>query len=308
MGSYKPGTYGNMGNSEATKTSVASTRNSKQSGDSNPAYKRFMTAELRVRREKGLCYYCDEKYNPQHRCKADCFLLVGQEEIEEILQPPGEIEERAEPEPGEQLNIMETIWKISLNALEGKFHPSTLRVRGEHKGKEVIVFIDSGSNNNFIRPSAMSVLRLKEVPTAAFKVGTSSGVILQCHNKCDRTPFKIQGIHFEIGLYVLEIKGANIVLGVQWLIELGDVVTNYRNLTMQFYYKGGQVTISGDDLLSSAPLKSKAMNYILQADYDLEIFQLQVLEDGDASHETQETFAKPVKSLIESYKNISRTY
>lgn len=80
---------------------------------------------------------------------------------------------------------METISEISLNALEGKFHPSTLRVRGEHKGKVVRVSIDSGSNNNFLRPSVVSMLKLEEVPTNTFKVDTGSGVMLQCQSKCD---------------------------------------------------------------------------------------------------------------------------
>lgn len=39
-----------------------------------PTYKRFTAAELRARRDKGLCYYCDEKYHQQHKCKTLCFL------------------------------------------------------------------------------------------------------------------------------------------------------------------------------------------------------------------------------------------
>lgn len=98
-GSYRPATSGNTGSleaSKASKASVASTGNSKPNSDRSPTFKRFTASELRVRREKGLCYYCEEKYHPQHRCKAACFLLVGQDEIEEILHPPGETEERPE--------------------------------------------------------------------------------------------------------------------------------------------------------------------------------------------------------------------
>lgn len=49
-------------------------------------YKKFTAVELRARREKGLCYYCDDKYIPNHKCKSSCFLLVGQEEFKELLQ------------------------------------------------------------------------------------------------------------------------------------------------------------------------------------------------------------------------------
>lgn len=32
-------------------------------------FKRLTTAEMQSRREKGLCYHCDKKYSPNHRCK-----------------------------------------------------------------------------------------------------------------------------------------------------------------------------------------------------------------------------------------------
>lgn len=44
--------------------------------------KKMSPAKLTTRREKGLCYYCDEKYLPNHRCKTSFFLLVGHEEIQ----------------------------------------------------------------------------------------------------------------------------------------------------------------------------------------------------------------------------------
>lgn len=64
-----------------------------------------------------MCYYCDDKYNPGHKCKTACFLLVGQEEIDEILQ---DIEPVDDSKPGEEenhINNMEVTPEISLNAL-----------------------------------------------------------------------------------------------------------------------------------------------------------------------------------------------
>lgn len=45
-----------------------------QSSNASNNIKRLSVAELRSRKEKGLCYYCEEKYQPNHRCKAACFL------------------------------------------------------------------------------------------------------------------------------------------------------------------------------------------------------------------------------------------
>lgn len=46
--------------------------------------KRLTYAEMRARREKGLCYNCNETFKPDHKCKTqELFQLVGDEEIEE---------------------------------------------------------------------------------------------------------------------------------------------------------------------------------------------------------------------------------
>lgn len=37
-------------------------------------------AEMKEIREKGLCYFCDKKWNPSHKCKkARIFLMEGME-------------------------------------------------------------------------------------------------------------------------------------------------------------------------------------------------------------------------------------
>ena len=41
--------------------------------------KRLSPAKLKIRREKGLCYNCDEKYALGHKCKGNFFLLISEE-------------------------------------------------------------------------------------------------------------------------------------------------------------------------------------------------------------------------------------
>ena len=60
-------------------------------------FKRLTAAEIKQKREKGLCYYCEEKYNPSHRCKTSYLLLVGEEEMSELLR--GWIHHKGKNEP-----------------------------------------------------------------------------------------------------------------------------------------------------------------------------------------------------------------
>lgn len=59
-----------------------------------------------------------------------------------------------------------------------------------------------------------------------FKVATSSGEYLNCQHKCSHVLLNIQGHNFTVDLYVLDIKGADVVLGVQWLVERGALFDN----------------------------------------------------------------------------------
>ena len=49
---------------------MGSTSNSKFSPDRITApTKKISVEEMKARREKGLCYYCEERFTPGHRCK-----------------------------------------------------------------------------------------------------------------------------------------------------------------------------------------------------------------------------------------------
>lgn len=248
------------------------------SGNSHQ-FKKLTASELKVRREKGLCYYCDEKYNPSHKCKFACLLLVGHEEIDELLQDAEPVEDSTATEEANQMNNMEVTPEIRINALASQFHPSTLRVTGRCAGKEVRILVDNSSNNNFINSRVAEKLKLKQTSISEFKVGIGSGTYLHCNKKCEGVNLIIQGREFSVDLFILEIKGSEIVLGVQWMIELGTIKTNYRDLTMQFNYQGKEVVLQGENMLAPIPLKGKKLNKMMMVDAVAGFYQLQTFEE-----------------------------
>ncbi|KAF7811918.1 Transposon Ty3-G Gag-Pol polyprotein [Senna tora] len=124
--------------------------------------------------------------------------------------------------------------KISFNALEGQFHPSTLRVSGSYMGHKISVLIDTGSTHNFIKSDVAHRLQLPLEDINPFRVQIGSGAFLLCSAKCSAVPLKLQEHAVTVDLFVLDIKGSDVVLGVQWLAELGDVMTNHKELTLTF--------------------------------------------------------------------------
>ena len=50
--------------------------------------RKYTDAEIERRRELGLCFKCDEKFRPGHRCKKQLQVLILFEEVEEPTRPP----------------------------------------------------------------------------------------------------------------------------------------------------------------------------------------------------------------------------
>ncbi|GFS41305.1 hypothetical protein Acr_00g0073660 [Actinidia rufa] len=63
---------------------------------SPPPFKRSTDQEARIRQEKGLCFYCDEKYRPGHRCNKPQLFMI---EDSLFLEPHAE--SYTEPPPPE---------------------------------------------------------------------------------------------------------------------------------------------------------------------------------------------------------------
>ncbi|CAA0835688.1 Uncharacterized mitochondrial protein AtMg00860 [Striga hermonthica] len=189
--------------------------------------KNISRAEMKERRLKGLCYNCDDKWSPSHKC-ANLFLIyVGSDE---------DLEEIPEPLEEEELTIQGDA--SSLNALAGSDSPRSLRIWGRINEKRVHVLIDSGSTHNFIRPEVAECLRLPVKPIAPFKGYVGSGDSLVFPNQSLELALEMQGTSFEVALYVLPIQGPKIVLGMPWLREFGRVVHDYKQLTMEFEWNG----------------------------------------------------------------------
>ncbi|KAF7843550.1 ankyrin repeat-containing protein [Senna tora] len=77
---------------------------------------------------------------------------------------------------------------------------------------------------------------------------------LVCNHQCKQIKFMIHQNVFVVDLFVMDIKGADVVLGVQWLAELGNIVINRKELTMIFQLHGQEVKLQGDSILRETPI------------------------------------------------------
>ena len=69
----------------------------------------------------------------------------------------------------------------------------------------------------------------------SFQVMIGNGQKLHCERLCQGVAMEIQGYSFVTSFYVLPIQGADLVLGVQWLQELGPITIDYSTFNNAFY-------------------------------------------------------------------------
>lgn len=55
----------------------------------------------------------------------------------------------------------------------------------------------------------------------------------------------LQGAEFSADFLPLHLGSCGVVLEVQWVLNLGDIKMNFRNLTMEFWYKGRKHGLRG---------------------------------------------------------------
>ncbi|WVZ23586.1 hypothetical protein V8G54_002130 [Vigna mungo] len=201
---------------------------------SNPPkthYKKLTHEEMLTHREKGLCYNCDDKFNPGHKCKGRFFLLVAVDDGDEVRVESPPLEGDSSTILLEGMNIINNVAQISFDALAGLPAPEALRI-------PITILVDGGSTHNFIQDRVAKFLNLTAQPTNTLRVMVGNGTELECQSICPAVNLMIQDHKFVVDLHVLPISGVDVVLGIQWLKDLGPIVTDYSQLTIKFIKDG----------------------------------------------------------------------
>ncbi|PNY01861.1 retrotransposon-related protein, partial [Trifolium pratense] len=267
-----------------------------------PTYKlpvrHFPSAEMRDRRSKGLCFNCDEKWGPSHRCRSKVLLLMGAEDDDD------DVEDHNPDEISGDIS--------SLHALSSHLQGRSLRVSGMYNQHIFQILVDSGSTHNFIKPSLVERLGLTLSPCPRFRVATGCGTFLVCQYCCKVEPLLLQGISFSVELFVLAIEGPDMVLGFPWLQSLGKVSHDYSALTMEFTWHGEAVKLQGDTSLASQSVSLHQLQALVQSDVISGIFTLtqsgaELEPNLNEPPDFPQSIPQPVLELLQRFEKVFAT-
>ncbi|KAH6786761.1 hypothetical protein C2S52_006313 [Perilla frutescens var. hirtella] len=170
-----------------------------------PPTKLLTATEMAARREKGLCYNCDEPYVFGHRCKNRIHYMImsEQEELTYLQDTPVPKEDSLPPDPGEEL--MEE-GHIFINAISGSEGLTTLRA-------------------------------------TPLLVRVANGQKLLSDSHAKGFTWNVQGHKFVYTPRVLKTEGYDLILGGDWLKSCIPIELDYKNMTFTVNQQGKKIKI-----------------------------------------------------------------
>ena len=187
---------------------------------------------MQLRREKGLCYFCDEKFSFTHKCpNRQLLFLQLEEESEDSTKSQVQLQIVSDSEQ----NIDH---HLSLNALKGGIGIGTTRFLAYIDKLAVTVLIDGGSSDNFLQPRVAKFLKFPIEPAPMFKVMVGHGNYMEAEGVVKQLRVQAQGNLFQLPVFLLPISGANLILGASWLNTIGPHIADYDALQLKFLMAG----------------------------------------------------------------------
>ncbi|KAK6149080.1 hypothetical protein DH2020_016605 [Rehmannia glutinosa] len=192
-----------------------------------PPMKLLTANEMAARREKGLCYKCDEPFSFGHSCKQRITYMIMTEE-EELSYSPTSPENQEDLNP--PLQQMEEV-QMTLNAISGEESITTMRLYGECGQHKLHILIDSGSTLSFIQEATARKLGCHLEPAKPLLVKVANGQRMVSAKKAHNFKWKMQGQEFTYSLRLLENEGCDLILGGDWLKSCTPIELDYDNMT-----------------------------------------------------------------------------
>lgn len=255
--------------------------------------------EINERREKGLCFHCDDAYHPGKECKARLYAIIGEEETvkeEDMTNIMKEMETvlHTEDIPGE----------ISLNAMVGHQTPNTVRLQGIKKQK-IGILVDSGSTHSFIDTESVKKLKLVAEVIPPLVVIMVDGNKVLVNTSCKSLQYLIQGHTFNIDVRVFLLGGYDMVLGVNWLRQHNPVTCDFEKINITIHSNGQEVILQGTPTMGKLQtISCKRLSKLLKGKESVSQGYLCLIS---AESEESKVVAQPVVSaiqtLLEEYKD-----
>ena len=100
------------------------------------------------------------------------------------------------------------------------------------------MLVDSGNTHNFENHGLAHKIGCKLDPIHSQPIAVADGSELRCQYICHNFKWKFQGTEFSSAVLLIPLGNCDMVLGVQWISQLGNILWNFKTLHMEFCWAG----------------------------------------------------------------------
>lgn len=268
--------------------------------------KKNSPAEMQIRREKGLCYFCDEKFSFTHKCPNRQMMML--QLIDDDLTDSREPDPPDLPQPNTEVSDQEH--HLSLNAMKGAGGVGTIGFTGHIGPIEIKVLVDGGSSGSFIQPRIAHFLKLPIEPAPCFQVFVGNGQSMTTEDVIQQLTVIIQGHKLVVPVYLLPVSGADLVLGSSWLATLGPHIVDYATSTLKFFQHGKFVVLQGEHTDQPQQAQLHHMRKMQQTKAIAKCFSIQMVQPellGAPSLQFPADLQPDLAALLYKYQNVFQT-
>ncbi|XP_057429344.1 uncharacterized protein LOC130722592 [Lotus japonicus] len=189
--------------------------------------------ELLDRRQKGLCFKCGGKYHPLHQCPDKQIRIMLLEEGDDVGEA-GELSAETEDEDDAAVDGACSIMRLSSEPIQGQ----TMKLQGSILGVPILILVDSGATHNFISKRVVETMGWATQATPTMRILLGDGSKTTASGKCEQVSLEIANYKTTVEAILFDLDGIDLVLGIAWLVTLGDMLINWGKQTVRFQQEG----------------------------------------------------------------------
>ncbi|PNY13745.1 hypothetical protein L195_g010411 [Trifolium pratense] len=156
--------------------------------------------------------------------------------------------------------------QLSLQSREGLTTNKSFNVWAEKDGRKVMTLIDTRATSNFISAKLVKEVGIELEGAPIYVIEVRTGERVRNRGVCKELNFKILGVAFQQNIFLMELGGIEMVLGIDWLASLGDIEASFKKLILKWENEGNSFSIQGDPALCTMQTSWKVMMKTLQGE------------------------------------------
>lgn len=252
------------------------------------------------RRENNQCFRCGEKYAPGHVCAKTTVPLATVHSMETQGQ---EILSDEVLDAVEQQEVALAALQLSVCALAGTDGPSSIRLRACIGNQTILILIDSGSSHSFLDASLLT--RIGVQPTTMpvpQTVKVANGAYMPCDKEVKNLSWWINDNEFTYDVKILELGGYDLILGMDWLEQWGEMRCQWKEKWLSFDYNGKHVKLQGLSTKELAQLQEMSLEQVIELHRENEIWATALITT--VSSPTVVVNPPGIQKLLQQYADV----